>query len=95
LFAGEEIGEDLGYGPPRLLSDLEVRSFATYLSSKPDDFVEQAMDFVALEAAEIYPTIWDRQDPEDIVYVADYFRTLRKFFREAAVAGDVVVVALT
>jgi hypothetical protein len=90
LFAGEELGEDFGYGSPRLLSVAETEAFADFLSSKPDTFVERNFDFGALEAADIYPDIWDRKDPEDIEYVAEYFRTMKAFVRTAADAGEAI-----
>lgn len=94
LLAGEELGEDFGYGPPRLWSVADVKAFDAVLASKPDDFVEKSLDFAALETADIYPTIWDRKDPEDIGYVADYFRILKKFVRETAAVGNGAIVAL-
>jgi hypothetical protein len=94
LFAGEQVGEDFGLGPARLLSAPEVKAFADFLSMKPDDFVEQTLDFAALEAADIYPEIWDRREREDIDYVAGYFRDLKSFMQSAAKAGDAVVVVL-
>jgi len=94
LFAGEEIGEDFGLGPPRLLPPQDVKAFAVFLSSKPDDFVEQNLNFASLEEADIYPSIWDRQDPEDIQYVAEYFRSLKSFEHKAATTGDAIVMLL-
>src|SRR5262245_31329189 len=94
LFAGEGLGDDFGLGPPRLLEAAQVKAFADFLSSKPDDFVEQTIDFAALEDADIYPDIWDREDAEDIEYVADNFRRLKGFVLEAAVRGDSIVMLL-
>lgn len=98
LFAGEELGEDFGYGPARVLTPSDVRAFADYLSSKPDDFVEQTIDFKALREADVYPDIWDRDDleevEEEIEYVAEYFRVLKTFMRKAADAGEAAVVQI-
>ncbi len=94
LFAGEELGGDLGLGPARLLSEHDTRFFAAYLASKPDDFVEKTLDFAALEAADIYPDIWDRRDAEDIEYVATYFRSLKELVLEAAVNDNGIVVLM-
>lgn len=98
LFAGEEMGEDFGYGSSRLLTPPEVQAFAGYLSSKPDDFVAQTIDREALQAANVYPDIWDHDDPEeveeDIDYVAQYFRALKTFVRAAADAGDAVFILI-
>lgn len=94
LLAGEEMGEDLGYDPPRLLTPDKVRAFDAVLSAKPDDFVETTFDFAAVEAAEIYPPIWDRRDPRDIDYIASNFRILKTFVRETAAAGNGIVMVL-
>lgn len=98
LFAGEELGEDFGYGPARVLTPSEVQAFANYVSSKPDDFVEQTIDFKALQEADVYPDIWDCDDPEEaaeeIEYVAEYFRTLKTFICKASDAGEAVFVQI-
>lgn len=91
LLAGQGIGEDVGYGPARILLPAEVLAFAGYLGSKPDDFVERHLDFAKLHAADIYPSFWDRKDPHLIKYVADNFRALKAFVGNAAAAGDAIV----
>lgn len=95
LLAGEEVTEDSGYGPARLLNADQVANFANFLAGKPDDFVEKAFDFDALQEAKIYPTIWDRRDPEDVNYVSQYFRKLKQFFKDAATDRNFVVIAIT
>lgn len=92
LFAGDPVGGDPEVEPvARLLDPQTVKAFAGYLSAKPEDFVEQAFDFAALEAAEIYPEIWDRKDATDIEYVAHNFRALRSFVQAAAAADEAIV----
>ena len=92
LFAGEAVGGDPEVEPvARLLDPETVKAFAGYLSTKPDDFVETTLDFAALEAADIYPQIWDRKDQTDIEYVALFFRGLRSFVQEAAAANEAIV----
>lgn len=94
LFAGEPMGEDFGLGPARLLSVADTKTFADFLRLKPDDFIEQTLDFATLEAADIYPDIWDRQEAEDIAYVAGYFRTLKSFVLASADSGSGIVILL-
>jgi len=94
LVSGEEVGEGFGLGPARLLSHADVGAFGEFLSTKPDDFVEQTLDFSAMEAARIYPAIWGRKDAEDTEYVAMYFRTLKTFVQAAAAAKDAIVLVI-
>lgn len=94
LLAGKDVGEDNGYGPARLLDAADVSAFAAFLSLKPDDFVERTFDFEALQNADIYPTIWDRRDAEDVKYVSHYFQLLRAFISDAAASGNAIIAAL-
>jgi hypothetical protein len=94
LFAGEEIGEDWGMGPPRLLSPADVKVFASFLADKPDDFVEQAMDFSKLREADIYPNMWDEKGEILIEYVSANFRSLKSFTIAAAERSDAVAIIL-
>ena len=95
LFGGEEIGEDIGYGPARYLVPDQVRSVATALHAiTPDDFAEK-FDPSALAAAEIYPTIWDREEASEcLAFVQPYYTTLREFYQQASDRGDAVLIYL-
>ena len=94
LLGGREIGEDIGYGPARILSSTEVKAAAAMLSALPDDFVRAGFDFDALQKADVYPTMWDRKDPADIDYTADYFELLRTFMATAAAANEGIAIAM-
>lgn len=83
ILGGEEVGEDLGYGPARYLLPDQVGVVAQALSSiTPDDFAAK-FDSSALAAAEIYPGIWDK-GAEALEYVLSFYKDLRSFYIAAA-----------
>ena len=90
---GEEVGEDLGYGPPRLLSAEGVRSVATALGAIDVESLHARMDPAAMAYAQIYPAIWDEDDIFD-QYLAPSLTKLREFYVAAAAAGEVVIQTL-
>ena len=95
LFGGVEIGDDIGYGAARYLIPEQVKSVATALDSITEDDFAQNFDSHALAAAEIYPTIWDREDAsESLEFVQPYYSALRSFYRKASNRGDAVLVYL-
>ncbi len=94
VLGGAPLGEDLGYGPPRVLNPSEVKQIAAALSSISSEQFESTFDPAAMEAAEIYPQIWERDGKEALEYLTDYFPTLVTFYAEAASRGDGVVLWL-
>ena len=51
-------------------------------------------DARAMSAAAVYPEIWDGDEPDALDYLVGHFETLRETYREAAAAGDYVLVAI-
>ncbi len=90
LFGGEPIGEDLGYGPPRLLSPERASAVADALERLDVGTLRQRMDARAMTDAEIYPTIWDESDVFD-EYLAPAFERLRSFYLAAAENHEAVI----
>lgn len=91
---GTEVGEELGYGPARSLTSVEVRTLAAALEVIPRESLLQRFDPSALTAAEIYPNIWDRPDEEDDTrgYVGEYYEQLRAFILDAATGGEALLI---
>jgi hypothetical protein len=88
ILGGEEIGEDIGYGPARYLTSAKVKSVAATLACiTPEKFKEQ-FNPKALDAAQIYPEIWVRDGEEGLEYVLDYYKQLQSFYQAAAERGD-------
>lgn len=87
---GTEVGDiDVGYGPARVLTATETREVADHLRGLDAATLRERYDPAALEAAEIYPSIW-AHDPEDeglLDYVLENFEVLEDFVRRAAEAG--------
>ena len=90
IFGGESIGEDLGYGPGRLLPADRVRAVARALGQIELNSLRTRMDARAMESAEIYPMIWDEDDVFDS-YLAPAYERLRKFYAAAAAADQAVI----
>lgn len=90
IFGGQGIGEDLGYGPPRLLATDRVQAVAQALAQLEVTSLRSRMDARAMEAAEVYPMIWDEGDVFDS-YLAPAYDRLRDFYSAAATADEAVI----
>jgi len=94
ILGGDEVGEDGGYGPARLLDPEAVRAVATGLDALDVETLRARFDPDAMAAAEIYPSIWANEPAEFNGYVA-HFAELRRFYRAAAENGQAVLLAIT
>jgi hypothetical protein len=94
VLGGEELGEDAGYGPPRVLDPSEVQEVASALEAVSIEMFEASFDPHAMAAAEIYPNIWERDGKEALDYLTHFFPTLVSFYREAASRGSGAVLWL-
>lgn len=94
ILGGEPIGEDHGYGPPRLLSAADVRGVAEHLRAIDLEALRARMDPVAMERADLYPGIWGEEDLFDD-FVAPAYEQLRSFYLAAAAADESVIQLLT
>ncbi len=94
IMGGAEIGEDWGYGPPRLLRPGDVRRVADALVELDDDDLRRRFDAGAMTRAEVYPLIWDEEDVF-VEYLAPSFAMLRDFYALAASRGDAVLALIT
>jgi hypothetical protein len=90
IFGGEEIGEDLGYGPGRLLKASGVDAVANALRELDPDTLGSRMDRAAMARADVYPSIWDEQDIFD-EYLAPAYERLRAFYLAAAEDGTAII----
>jgi len=93
VMGGEEIGDDRGYGVPRLLSPERVQAVARSLAGIDGASLESRMDPQAMEAAEVYPSIWDEADVFDS-YLGPLYEDLREFYAAAAAADEAVIHAI-
>lgn len=90
IMGGEGFGEDEGYGPPRMLAPEGVAGVAALLDTITIDDLRGRFDPVAMDAAEVYPQIWDEPDVFD-TYLAPNFVSLRELYVRAASLGNAVV----
>lgn len=94
IMGGKAIGDDLGYGPARILRPDQVRVIAGALID--ESLLRSRYAPQAMEAAGIYPVrIWVRDGDEALDYLVEHYRELVAFYRAAAARGDGVVLWLT
>jgi hypothetical protein len=93
ILGGQEIGEDNGYGPARLLPAEAVETVAAALDALDMQTLRARFDPDAMAAADIYPTPWVGTDFES--FLAPNLSELREFYRTAAANGQAVLLALT
>ena len=93
IFGGEEVGEEIGYGPARLLAPDRVRAVAAALATLDEPTLRARADLGAMARADVYPGIWDEDDVVD-TYLLPYLDELRSFYADAAAAGETVIQAI-
>jgi Domain of unknown function (DUF1877) len=94
VLGGEPVGDDWGYGPPRLLAPDDVRRAADALAQVTVEDLRSRFDRSAMLAAGVYPQIWDEEDIFDS-YLEPSYVMLRDFYARAASHGDAVLALVT
>ena len=94
VLGGEEVGEDIGYGPARYLVPEHVKAVSAALSAVTPEVFGDQFNPSALAAAEIYPDVWDREGGDGLEYVQPFYIALRNFYMAAAERGDAVLIYL-
>jgi hypothetical protein len=92
VLGGDEIGEDGGYGPARLVRPEAVQAVADALDAVDVERLRARFDPDAMAAAEIYPHGWEAGGDS---YLVSYFAQLRGFYRNAAAGGQAILLAIT
>ena len=87
ILGGQEIGEDLGYGPARFLTPQQVREVAIALSSFSKDELVSRFDLKAMLAAKIYPV----KDKGELELAQHYFDHLLHYYADAAANGNAML----
>ncbi|MFN8192692.1 MAG: YfbM family protein [Nocardioidaceae bacterium] len=90
IFGGEPVGDDLGYGPGRLMTSDRVLAVAAALRELPTETLRAKLDPPAMTEAGIYPRVWEEPDVFDS-YLAPAFEKLRAFYASAAEAREAVI----
>jgi len=95
ILGGKPIGEDLGYGPARVLSPSQVKAIAIALEKETPESLSSRYDPQAMEKAQIYPSIWQREGKEGLQFLLDSYKSLLAFYKRAADKGQAIVIAIT
>jgi hypothetical protein len=87
ILGGQEIGEDLGYGPARFLTPQQVREVAAALRSISKDDLSRRFNLKAMMAAQIYPV----RDESELELAQEYFEHLARYYSDAAANGKAML----
>ena len=93
VLGGREVGEDDGYGPPRLLEPDGVRTVADALEGATDAELRGRFDAEQMQRLDIYPQIWGESDILD-EYLMPNVAALREFYARAAARHAAVLIAV-
>jgi hypothetical protein len=94
VLGGEEIGEDLGYGPARLVDAATVRAVAAALAVTSRETLRQRFNPAAMAAAQIY-AFDDARDADGRDDFLDAFDRVKQLFGDAAGRGHSILIWLT
>lgn len=89
ILGGTEIGEDRGYGPPRVLTPNEVRAVAAALIKLDRATLKKKFDPKAMEKHQIYV------GNQDFNELATRLKDLTTFFEEASENGNGMLLILS
>jgi hypothetical protein len=93
VLGGAEIGDDMGYGPARLVDATTVGAVAAALAAISRDRLRQRFNPGAMAAAQIYA--FDAEDADWRDDFLDAFDRVKQFFADAAGRGHSVLIWLT
>ena len=95
LQGGEEVGDDDGYGPPRLFSPEEVREIDAALTAISDDVLWSRFDPEQMSAEGVYPDCWDESEDELREEYLGYFHEMKTVIKNASTKGKSLLISLT
>jgi hypothetical protein len=91
---GEEVGQDLGYGPARLFPPDAVERLDSLLAAVSEEELWSCFDPETMEAEGVYPGIWDEDEEELRDEYLTYFRHLKKFVHRASEDQMALIIVL-
>jgi hypothetical protein len=92
---GEEVGDDLGYGPARALRSEAVRQIDAALEPLSREELGSRFDAPRMTEQEVYPFGWSDDPDGELEYLLEYYGELREFVRRTAERGHGLLVYLT
>lgn len=87
LLGGEPIGNDLGYGPARLLTPLDTADFAEFLSAQDPRQLLQRFDLRKMRSARVYGAPSDQEAERVALWVSVFVPKLRRYLAQARADG--------
>jgi hypothetical protein len=94
ILGGQDLGPDLGYGPPRFLTNADVAKVSKALGDVPADQFRRRYDPKAMDVAGVYPQVWKRKGPKGLDWLQSAFQELVVFYARAANQRMAVILAL-
>ncbi len=94
LQGGNQIEEiDVGYGPARFQSPIEVDQFSEFLSGLDETNVLERYDTARMSELEIYPGIWEKDEEGENhqEYILENFRRLKVLVTQAKDEGKGII----
>ena len=93
LSGGDDLGEDVGYGPPRLLDTQNTQRFAEFLQALDLNTLQSRVDFKTMSAAQVYSLPMGVGAEADFEIgirreISSYFPVLRHYVSSAARNGN-------
>lgn len=85
ILGGQEVGEDLGYGPARYLSPAEVSTVADALGQLTHEDLGARFDPSAMEGEKVYPGQWSEPDNEE--WLLEAFDDVKAYYTAARDRG--------
>jgi hypothetical protein len=84
LMGGEELGEDLGYGPPRLHDAEATRAFAGFMKGLSPEKLQARLKLADMQRAGVYaipmgPRVTKRDEDDLREEIGAYFEPLRDY----------------
>ena len=87
LLGGDPIGEDLGYGPARLLMPLDVADFADFLDAQDPRELLTRFDMRKMRSAHVYNAPDDDDAERVALWVSVFVPKLRRYLAQARAEG--------
>jgi hypothetical protein len=94
VLGGTPIGDDNGYGPARYLTAEQVRQVAVALTAISPENLRSRASLKEMAGADIY-SVAPEEGESEWEYITDNYRNLVDFFRNAAAAGDAMLLCMT
>jgi hypothetical protein len=87
-------GEPLGDGEERLISAADVKEIAAEIEKITEQEFAARFDLAALDAADVYPRIWDEPLEDLLDEYFDHFQELKSLVKRAADSGSALLVTM-